>query len=71
MCVNAQKGGLTMKILDKIAKLIDVKSFLSLGVLAVFVYLALNGSLESKDVMVIITVVFTFFFSYQNNKKVE
>ncbi len=60
-----------MKILDKIAKLIDVKSFLSLGVLAVFVYLALNGSLESKDVMVIITVVFTFFFSYQNNKKVE
>lgn len=60
-----------MKILDKIAKLIDVKSFLSLGVLAVFVYLAISGSLESKDVMVIITIVFTFFFSYQNNKKVE
>lgn len=60
-----------MKLSDRIAKLFEVKSLLSIAAATVFVTQSLNGSLESKDVMLIIVLVFQAFFSYQTNKPKE
>lgn len=59
-----------MKMLfQKIAKLIDVKSLISL-LFAVCLSIAfLNGQVDVKDYLTVCTMAFTFFFSYQNNKK--
>jgi len=56
-------------LLQKIAKLIDVKSLISL-LFAVCLSIAfLNGDVDVKDYLTVCTMAFTFFFSYQNNKK--
>lgn len=59
-----------MKMLfQKLAKLIDVKSLISL-LFAVCLSIAfLNGQVDVKDYLTVCTMAFTFFFSYQNNKK--
>jgi hypothetical protein len=57
------------EIFKKIAKLIDVKSLISL-LFAVCLSIAfLNGNVDVKDYLTVCTMAFTFFFSYQNNKK--
>jgi len=57
------------EIFKKIAKLIDVKSLISL-LFAVCLSIAfLNGDVDVKDYLTVCTMAFTFFFSYQNNKK--
>ena len=60
-----------MKILDKIAKLIDVKSIISLIVTIVFAILAIRGDIEVDNIMTVVILVFQFFFNYQNSKKKE
>lgn len=57
------------EIFKKISKLIDVKSLISL-LFAVCLSIAfLNGDVDVKDYLTVCTMAFTFFFSYQNNKK--
>lgn len=57
------------EICKKISKLIDVKSLISL-LFAVCLSIAfLNGDVDVKDYLTVCTMAFTFFFSYQNNKK--
>ena len=48
---------------------LDTKSIMSLTATGVFATLAIRGTLDTKDVMVLLTLVFQSFFSYQNNKK--
>jgi hypothetical protein len=60
-----------MEIMKKLAKLLDVKSLLSLIAAVVFAVLALRGDMEVKDAMVVVILVFQSFFSYQNAKKKE
>lgn len=60
-----------MGILKKIAKLIDVKSIISLASAAVFVMLAIRGDLGTDNVMILLTLVFQSFFTYQSSKKKE
>ena len=56
-------------VFQKIAKLIDVKSLISL-LFAVCLSIAfLNGQVDVKDYLTVCTMAFTFFFSYQNSKK--
>ena len=56
-------------LLQKIAKLIDVKSLISL-LFAICLSIAfLQGKVNVKDYLTVCTMAFTFFFSYQNNKK--
>lgn len=59
-----------MKIIfQKIAKLIDVKSLISL-LFAVCLSIAfLNGQVNVKDYLTVCTMAFTFFFSFQTQKK--
>ena len=56
------------EIFQKIAKLIDVKSIISLLFAICLSIGFLNGDVEVKDYLTVCTMAFTFFFSYQNNK---
>lgn len=56
-------------LLQKIAKLIDVKSLISLLFAICLSVAFLQGKVNVKDYLTVCTMAFTFFFSYQNNKK--
>lgn len=58
-----------MKIIEKIAKLLEVKSIISITAVVVFAILAIRGELTVENVMVLLTMVFQSFFSYQSNKR--
>lgn len=54
---------------QKILKLIDVKSIISIIAAIVFGILAIRGNLGVDNTMILLTLVFQSFFSYQNSKK--
>lgn len=57
------------EILKRIAKLIDVKSIISLLFAVCLSIGFLNDRVDVKDYLTVCTMAFTFFFSYQNEKK--
>lgn len=59
-----------MDFLKNIANLIKVKTIVTFVVVAVFAVLALNGSIEPDNVMLIVTSVIAFYFGTQHEKKV-
>lgn len=54
---------------DRFAKLIDVKSIMSLFLTTVFCVLALRGDIVPENYEKIFMMVVSFFFGYQLNKK--
>lgn len=52
---------------EKIAKLIDVKSIVTLSLTLVFCYLAVSGKIP-QDFMTIFTVIIAFYFGTQATK---
>lgn len=58
-----------MEILKSIAALIKVKTIVTLVVIGVFAYLALTGSLAPDNVMIIISMVVSFYFGTQHEKQ--
>lgn len=58
-------------MIKNIAKLIDVKSIVTLVLTAVFSALSLNGKISSEQFQTIFTVVISFYFGtqYQKNKE--
>ena len=56
-------------MLEQIAKLINVKNLMSLSLTAVFCILALRGDIMPENYEKIFTMVISFFFGYQLNKK--
>lgn len=56
------------ELFKRIAKLLELKSLMSLAALYVFVKLALSLQIDVKDTMLIIVMVFQSFFQYQANK---
>ena len=57
-----------MKLLDNFANLIKVKTIVTLVVTAVFGVLALRGTLSADNVMIIISMVVSFYFGTQHEK---
>ncbi len=57
-------------IVKKLANLIDVKTMVTLAVIAVFVVMALTGKVESESVMNVVIMVVSFYFGTQHQKKV-
>jgi len=53
---------------QKLCKLIDVKSLISLLFAVCLSISFLMGKVNVKDYLTVCTMAFTFFFSYQNNK---
>lgn len=58
-----------MDILKNIASLIKVKTIVTLVVIAVFAVLSLRGDIEPDNVMIIISMVVSFYFGTQHEKK--
>lgn len=59
-----------MKELSRnVANLIKVKTLVTIAVVTVFVVLALRGSISPDNVMIIISMVVSFYFGTQHEKK--
>ena len=56
------------KILENIANLIKVKTIVTLVVSGVFAVLALRGTISPDHVMIIISMVVSFYFGTQHEK---
>lgn len=59
-----------MQITKNFANLIKVKTIVTLVVVAVFAVLALRGDIGADNVMIIISMVISFYFGTQHEKKV-
>lgn len=57
------------KVAENLANLIKVKTIVTLVVSAVFAVLALRGTISSDNVMIIISMVVSFYFGTQHEKK--
>lgn len=57
------------KIVENLANLIKVKTIVTLVVSAVFAVLALRGTISPDNVMIIISMVVSFYFGTQHEKQ--
>ena len=57
------------KLLERVARLIDVKSIVTLVLTAVFAVLALKSIISGEQFLTIFTVIISFYFGTQVNKK--
>jgi Mg2+/citrate symporter len=59
-----------MEALKKaLANLIKIKSLVTIAVITVFVTLSLNGRISADNAMIIISMVVSFYFGMQTEKK--
>lgn len=56
-------------ILKNLAALVKVKTIVTLVIAAVFAVLALNGTITADNAMIIISMVMSFYFGTQHEKK--
>ena len=56
-------------MLKNIAALIKVKTIVTLVVLAVFVVLSLRGDISADNVMLVVSMVISFYFGTGSEKK--
>lgn len=57
-------------ILQKIADLFKVKTIVTFMVVTVFAVLALRGEIQTDNVMIIVSMVVSFYFGTQHEKTV-
>lgn len=57
-----------MKLRDRLARLIDVKTIVTFSLTAAFVYLAIIGKIEPQIFMTIYTMIIGFYFGTQAEK---
>ena len=58
-------------IVQNFANLIKVKTLVTIVVIAVFAVLALRGDITPDNSMIIISMVVSFYFGTQHEKKVD
>ncbi len=56
-------------LLNRLDKLLTIKSIVTLVLTVVFAWLSLNGSLDSDQFLVIFTTVIAFYFGTQAKKE--
>lgn len=56
---------------EQITKLLSVKSLITLILTVLFFCLAIQGALKASDVLTIYTVVISFYFGTQHEKRVQ
>ena len=54
---------------EKLAKLFNVKSIVTLILCAVFAYLSIVGQVQAEQFLTIFTVIISFYFGTQSAKK--
>lgn len=60
-----------MKLKDRIAKLIDVKTLVTFTLTGVFAYLACTKEIEPQIFMSVYTMIIGFYFGTQHEKNKE
>ena len=60
-----------MKIKDRLAKLIDVKTIVTFAITALFWYLGATGKIESDKVWEAFLIIVGFYFGSQSKKNNE
>lgn len=60
-----------LTIIQKIAKLINVKSIVTLTLTGVFAYLSVIGKISAEQFLTIFTVITSFYFGVQSTKGKE
>jgi hypothetical protein len=58
-------------MLKNLANLIKVKTIVTMSVLLVFSILALKGAIRPDDVMLIVSMVISFYFGTQHEKQAD
>lgn len=58
-----------MEILKNIAALIKVKTIVTMVVITIFAVLCLRGDITADNAMIIISMVVSFYFGTQSEKK--
>ena len=53
---------------EQLAKLIDVKSIMTIIVMIVFCFLAVKNKVDSKDFMIVVMAIITFYFTKPDKK---
>lgn len=56
------------KLLENVANLVKVKTIVTLTVATVFVALAMRGDITADNVMVIVSMVISFYFGTQHER---
>lgn len=59
-----------MEIMQNIAKLIKVKTIVTLVVITIFAVLSLKGDITPDNVMIVVSTVIAFYFGTQHQKTV-
>lgn len=54
---------------ERLAKLINVKSIITILLAIVFSYLSISGDIQPDQFMTIFTVIISFYFGTQSEKK--
>lgn len=54
-----------------LSALIKVKTIVTIVVIAVFAVMALTGKIQADNVMIIVSMVVSFYFGTQSEKKVQ
>lgn len=57
------------KLIDKLAELINVKTIVTFALIGVFCVLALRGTINPDNVMIVVTTVIAFYFGTQHEKR--
>jgi high-affinity nickel permease len=58
-----------MEILKNLANLVKVKTIVTLIVVAIYAYLAITGQITADNVMIITSMVVSFYFGTQHERK--
>ena len=58
-----------MSIKERIMKLIDIKSIITLALTAVFCFLSITGTIAASQFLTIFTVITSFYFGTQVEKR--
>lgn len=54
---------------ERLAKLIDLKSIVTLCLTGLLIYGLISNKFDASDVMTIVVMVFTFYFAKKENKE--
>jgi hypothetical protein len=58
-----------MEIVKNIADLIKVKTIVTIIVVAIYAFLAVTGKISADNVMIVTSMVVSFYFGTQHEKK--
>jgi len=65
----SREKGKNMEILKNLAALVKVKTIVTLIVTAIFAVMALRGTISADNVMIIVSMVVSFYFGTQSERK--